>query len=331
MKVSVIGGGSWGSTLANLLSDNGHKTLIYDRNPLSVENINKYHLHPFFANTYLNEDVLATSSLDEALAYADYYLIAVPSGAIREIFKTINAKINSKKFFINVAKGIEPETLKTVSEIFVEEVDKKKTMGFVTLSGPSHAEEVILRKLTLLVAASNELDDAIVVQNMFSNSTYIRVYTSTDLKGVEVGGSIKNAIALISGVLTGLGLGENARAALISRGIYEIVKITEAMGGKKDTVFGLSGIGDLIVTASSTNSRNFNAGVKIGQGATLEEALSSSKMVVEGARVITSGHQIAKKYNLDLPIIETAYLVLYRGVSAKDGISNLMNRQLKSE
>lgn len=331
MKIAILGGGSWGSTLANVLSDNGHQCLIYERDEKRANDINRYHLHPFFENTYLNEDIQATANLDDALVYSDYLLIAVPSHAIRRLFKEINNKINNKKFFINVAKGIEPDTLKTVSEIFKEEISEDKSLGFVTLSGPSHAEEVILRKLTLLVAASDNLDEAILVQNLFSNQDYIRVYTSIDLKGVEVGGSIKNAIALISGVLTGLGLGENARAALISRGIYEIVQITIAMGGKKDTVFGLSGIGDLIVTASSTNSRNFNAGFKIGQGMSIEEAVNSSKMVVEGARVIKSGHQIAKAYHLDLPIIETAYLVLYQGFDVKDGIKNLMNRQLKSE
>lgn len=330
MKVAVIGGGSWGSTLANVLSDNGHETLIYDINEMAVNDINSTHKHPFF-DEYLNDDIKATTNLKEALDFADNLLISVPTKVMRMVLGQINDLIETPKTFINVSKGIEPETLLTVSQIAYEVIDNKLIDGFVTLSGPSHAEEVILKKLTLLVAASKNQEKAKLVQSLFSNHEYMRVYTSNDILGVEVGGSVKNAIALISGVSTGLGMGENARAALISRGAIEVVKITEVMGGTRDTVFGLAGIGDLIVTASSLNSRNFQAGLKIGKGEKLDDVIKNSKMVVEGARVIISANEIAQKYNLDLPIITTAYSVLYENKPVKEMVASLLQRELKAE
>jgi glycerol-3-phosphate dehydrogenase (NAD(P)+) len=239
--------------------------------------------------------------------------------------------ITSKKLFINVSKGIEPKTLLTVSGIAEEIFTSSEMKGFVTLSGPSHAEEVIKRKLTLLVAASKNIKDAELVQQIFSNNTYMRVYTSTDILGVEVAGSVKNAIALISGVCAGLGLGENARAALIDRGALEIIRICTALGGEKDTVYGLAGIGDLIVTASSMNSRNYQAGLKIGQGQDVNEVVNNSKMVVEGVRVLESAHEIALKYDLYLPIIETAYKVLFEKLPINEAIETIISAKLKKE
>ena len=201
--------------------------------------------------------------------------------------------------------------------------------GFVTLSGPSHAEEVIKRKLTVLVAASKKIEDAEFVQQLFSNKSYMRIYSSTDIIGVEVAGSVKNAIALVSGLCTGLGLGENARAALINRGALEIIRIVSALGGEKDTVYGLAGIGDLIVTASSMNSRNFQAGLKIGQGEDVDTVVNNSKMVVEGVRVLQSAHEIAKKYNLYLPIIETAYKVIFKKLNVNEAIETILTAKLK--
>lgn len=330
MKIAVIGGGSWGSTLANVLSDNGHETLIYDINEMAVNDINFTHKHPFF-DTYLNDDIKATTNIKEALDFADNLLISVPTKVMRNVLVQINQLINTPKTFINVSKGIEPETLLTVSQIAYEVIDNNLIAGFVTLSGPSHAEEVILRKLTTLVAASKNEERAKFVQNLFSNREYMRVYTSNDILGVEVGGSVKNAIALISGISAGLGMGENARAALISRGAIEIAKITEVMGGSKDTVFGLAGIGDLIVTASSLNSRNFQAGLKIGKGENIDDVVKNSRMVVEGARVIISAKEIAEKYNLELPIIQTAYNVLYENKPVKEMLAYLLQRDLKAE
>lgn len=330
MKVGIIGGGSWGATLANVLSDNGHEALIFDINEEQVNNINVSHQHPFF-DCLLNKNIKATTNIEEAIDFSNVLLVGVPTKVIRTVLNQINAYSKEPKIIINVSKGIEPKTLLTVSQITEEVMVSEKLHSVVTLSGPSHAEEVILRKLTVLVAASKNPDSAKLVQEIFSNNDYMRVYTSDDIIGVEVGGSVKNAIALISGVCTGLGLGENARAALISRGALEVIRIVEVMGGQKETVYGLTGIGDLIVTASSMNSRNFQAGLKIGQGQSIDEVVANSRMVVEGARVIVSAHEIAERYQIDLPIIETSYRVLYENASITDAVQTILSRKLKAE
>ena len=330
MKIGFIGGGSWGSTLANLLSDNGHETLVYDINGDTVNMINNLHTHPFFECT-LNKDVVATSDLKEVVNFSDILVLSVPTKVMRIIMEDVKKITTSPKLFVNVSKGIEPKTLLTVSGMAEEIFTEKEMKGFVTLSGPSHAEEVIKRKLTVLVAASKNIKDAELVQNLFSNKTYMRVYSSTDIIGVEVAGSVKNAIALVSGVCTGLGLGENARAALIDRGALEIIRIVGVLGGEKDTVYGLAGIGDLIVTASSMNSRNFQAGLKIGQGEDVDTVVNNSKMVVEGVRVLQSAHEIAIKYELYLPIIETAYKVIFEKLNVNEAIEIILNAQLKKE
>jgi glycerol-3-phosphate dehydrogenase (NAD(P)+) len=222
MKISIIGGGAWGTTLGQTLIDNGHDVLIYDLNPNAVIKINN-HLHPFF-DTILPNGVKATTSLQEVINFSNYFLLSVPTKAVRSALKSINTLLKHKAVFINVSKGIEPDTLKRVSEIVEEEISPAHLKGFVVLTGPSHAEEMILRKLTLLVSASKCLELAQEIQGIFSNEQYLRVYTSSDLIGCEVGGAVKNAIAVISGACTGLGLGENARAAVIARGIVEIVR-----------------------------------------------------------------------------------------------------------
>ncbi|MDY0295499.1 MAG: NAD(P)-binding domain-containing protein, partial [Acholeplasmataceae bacterium] len=212
MNISIIGGGAWGCTLAQVLVDNKHQVLIYDVKKEAVDKINS-HLHPFFNET-LDEKIKATTSLDDVIRFSTYFLLSVPTKVIRPVLKQINPKLSKPSVFINVSKGIEPETLKRVSEIVEEEIDQDKLKGFVVLTGPSHAEEVILRKLTLLVSSSKDMDLAVEIQHVFANDKYLRIYTSSDLIGSEVGGAVKNAIAVISGACTGLGLGENARAAV---------------------------------------------------------------------------------------------------------------------
>lgn len=332
MNITVIGGGSWGTTLAQVLTDNGHTCLIYDINASFVDAINNTHIHPFFTDVVLPESISATLDLEKAVNFSDYLLLAVPTKVMREVvLRGINKLLTSPKVFINVSKGIEPGTLKRISEIVEEEIDPKYLKGFVVLTGPSHAEEVILRKLTVLVSASKNHELAKEVQLLFSNDKYLRVYTSNDLIGCELGGAIKNAIAVVSGISTGIGLGENARAALISRGVLEIVAIVGALGGKKETAFGLTGIGDLIVTASSENSRNFRAGKKIGLGENVLDVVNNSTQTVEGVRTIVAANQIAEQYNLTLPIIQTAYQVLFNGLEAKEAVYKLLSRALKME
>ena len=330
MNISVIGGGAWGTTLAQLLADNGNNVLIRDINPEFVEKINKAHMHPFF-DVEIPHNIKATLDLKEACDMSNVLVLCVPTKAMRTVLKDINTVITNKKLFINVSKGIEPNTSFRVSQIVDEEIAKDKIEDYVVLSGPSHAEEVILRKVTSLVAASTNPDAAIKVQNIFSNDKYLRVYSSDDVIGVETGGAMKNAIAIVSGIASGMGLGENARASLISRGVKEIVQIVKALGGKEDTAYGLSGVGDLIVTASSMNSRNFQCGLKIGQGMSASEAQGSSVQTVEGIRAIEAGYEIGQKYHLDLPIINTAYLVVNGKLDAKVALQMLLSRSLKAE
>ena len=329
MNISIIGGGAWGTTLAQLLADNGNNVLIRDINNDFINKINNEHKHPFF-DLEIPKAIIATNDLKKACDFSDILVLCVPTKVMRMVLREINQTISSKKLFVNVSKGIEPETSYRVSQIVEEEI-KNNLRGYVVLSGPSHAEEVILRKLTALTAASTNLDLAIEVQNIFSNDKYLRVYSSDDVIGVETGGAMKNAIAIVSGVASGMGLGENARAFLISRGIKEIVAIVQALGGNLETAYGLSGVGDLIVTASSMNSRNFQCGLKIGQGMSVEEAVGSSAQTVEGVRAIEAGYEIGKKYKLDLPIIDVAYEVVHGKVGAKEALQNLLSRDLKTE
>ncbi|MFH1693539.1 MAG: NAD(P)H-dependent glycerol-3-phosphate dehydrogenase [Bacillota bacterium] len=329
MKIGIIGGGAWGATLGQTLIDNGHEVLIYDINPNAVEKIN-HHQHPFF-DTVLPETERATSNLKEVIDFTNYFLLSVPTKAVRLVLKEINLRLNKKCVFINVAKGIEPDTLKRVSEIVEEEISESNLLGFVVLTGPSHAEEVILRKLTLLVSSSKNLELAQEVQRIFSNDQYLRVYSSSDLIGCEFGGAVKNAIAVISGACTGLGLGENARAAVITRGIIEIVRVVEVMGGKRETAFGLTGIGDLIVTASSENSRNFTAGKKIGQGIPIEQIYAEQKQTIEGIRTIEAMHHLSQVYHIDLPLINVAYEILQNKLEVGEALKKMLSRDLKSE
>lgn len=330
MNISIIGGGSWGTTLAQALADNGHNVLIRDINENFVNKINDEHLHPFF-NSTIPASIKATLDLSLAVNHSSYIVLCVPTKFMRGVLNEINSLIKDAKLFINVSKGIEPETSFRVSQIVEDEISKEKLKGYVCLSGPSHAEELIYRKLTSLVAASNNNEFAEEVQKLFSNNKYLRVYTTDDVIGVETGGSIKNAIAIVSGILTGMGLGENARAFLISRGMKEMVMIVQVLGGSMETVYGLSGLGDLIVTASSMNSRNFNCGLKIGQGFSIESAVGSINQSVEGIRAIIAAHEIGIKHNLDLPIIDTAYEVVTNKISVNEALSSILSRRLKDE
>ncbi|NLK12510.1 MAG: NAD(P)-dependent glycerol-3-phosphate dehydrogenase [Candidatus Phytoplasma sp.] len=328
MKVSIIGGGSWGSTLGQVLTDNGHEILIYDINLDHVDKINRG-IHPFFDMKL--EKSKATNNLKEALDFSNVIMLSVPTKVMRNVLKEMNQLLTEPKSFINVSKGIEPETFKRVSEIVAEEIKSEYIKDYAVLTGPSHAEEVILRKLTLLTAASENKDFAVTVQTLFSNDLYMRVYTSCDLIGCEVAGAVKNAIAVISGVLSGYGLGENARAALITRGILEVIRVVKFMGGQTETAFGLTGIGDLIVTASSEHSRNFTAGKKIGQGLDPKEAVLSSLQTVEGIRTIEALYQLSQKHQVELPIIQMAYGVLFEHKPIQEAVIQLLTRDLKEE
>jgi glycerol-3-phosphate dehydrogenase (NAD(P)+) len=330
MNISVIGGGSWGLALSTVLSDNKHNVLVYDHNPKIVKKINNLHIC-MQLDEEIPEDITATNKIEEALIHSDVLLFVVPTKVIRSALEQLIPLLKQPKLFINAAKGIEPETFLRVSEIFYEMVPSAYLKGFVTLSGPSHAEEVIKKMTTLVTSASDKEEDALFVQQLFHNTDYFRVYSSTDQMGVELGGALKNIFALASGLIAGKGLGDNARAALITRGLVEMQALYKSYGADTTSLFGLSGIGDLIVTCTSIHSRNYQAGYKIGHGKDLEETLASMTMVVEGIRTCQAAYNYAQRNDLELPIIEQIYNVLFHKLDPEIAYRNLLERQRKKE
>lgn len=330
MNISVIGGGSWGLALSKVLSDNNHNVLVYDVNEKIVNKINELHLCVQL-DEYIPEDIKATTTISEAINFSDIILFVVPTKVLRFAINDVLKHLKSEKLFINAAKGIEPETFLRVSEIFSEMIPKEYLKGFVSLSGPSHAEEVI-KGLTTVVAASSENEaHALQVQKLFHNEEYFRVYSSTDLKGAELGGALKNIFALASGLIAGKGLGDNSRAALITRGLVEMEKFYQAYGADSRSLMGLTGIGDLVVTCTSVHSRNYQAGYKIGHGKDLEETLSSMTMVVEGIRTCKAAYEYAKQHDLELPIINAIYNVLFNKMDPNLALKSLLSRKVKAE
>lgn len=331
-KISIIGAGSWGTAQSRILSDNGHDVLLFDVDEKTVVEINTFHTNVSkLGDVKIPKNVSATISIADAINFADIVVLVVPTAVMRSCLKDIAKVITSPKLFVNASKGIEPNTFKRVSEIVYEEIDKKFISGFVALTGPSHAEEVILKMPTFICAASDSFEQAQIVQKVYSNNSYFRVYTLLDLVGAELGGSLKNIVAIASGMLAGLGYGDNIRAALITRGLTEMVKISTSLGAKAETMYGLSGLGDLIVTTMSEHSRNFQAGKKIAQGKDLKQSLKEMTMVVEGARSTMAAYQLIKSKNIDAPIIEAVYDILYNFKDPKIAMNDLMNRKLKSE
>lgn len=331
-KVTVIGAGSWGSALARILGDNNNDVLLYDKNIDVVNEINHFHTNKSkLPNGCLPLTVNATSNLEEAINFSNTIVISIPTKVLRSTLELINEYLDTPKLFVNTSKGLEPKTHLRVSEVVKEVIDDKYIKGFVALTGPSHAEEVILQLLTAVCSVSTNPDDAKFVQELFNLNTYFRVYTGHDLVGSELCSAIKNVYAIASGMLVGLGFGDNAKAGLISRALVELRRIVVALGGKEETVFGLTGVGDLIVTTTSHHSRNFQAGVKLSQGKNLEETIASMSMVVEGARTAEAVYDLARKLNLETPIIDAVYRVIYEKENVKQVIKELMNRSLKDE
>ncbi len=330
MKISVIGGGSWGMALANVLSDNQHDILVYDINADVVNTINDKHLC-LQLNAPIAKSITATSKMQKAIDHADVLLFVVPTKVLRNALNEAVPHINSPKTFINAAKGIEPSTFKRISEIIEAMVPQPYLKDVITISGPSHAEEVIKRMATAITAASENEEAACLAQNLFHNPLYFRVYSSTDLKGVELGGSLKNIFALAAGIIRGQGLGDNALAAFMSRALVEMAKIYHHFGADTETLYGLSGIGDLIVTCTSPHSRNFQAGYKIGKGKNLNETLDSMTMVVEGIRTTEAAYGLAHENAIDTPIITAIYDVVFNRIAPKDVVARLLSRDIKAE
>lgn len=330
-SVTVVGAGSWGTALAQVLCDNGNQVKLYDLNQEIVNDINANHQNSrFFKELTLPQNLTATTNLSEALKETDMILLSVPTKVIREVLKDINQALHHPVVIINASKGIEPGTHKRVSEIVSEEICSENLVAFVALSGPSHAEEVIERAVTTVTCAATVPDIANEIQTLFNNQ-YFRVYRVDDLIGVEVGGSIKNVIALAAGIIAGLGYGDNAKAALITRGLVEIKRLGIAIGANEETFGGLSGLGDLIVTCTSVHSRNWQAGYKIGSGSNLQEAIDSMTMVVEGVRTCQATYELAHALEIDMPIVETVYKVIFDRLDPTVAISKLMTRDMKPE
>ncbi|WP_058485537.1 NAD(P)H-dependent glycerol-3-phosphate dehydrogenase [Defluviitalea phaphyphila] len=327
-RVVVMGAGSWGTALAILLNKNGNKVTLWCFSEEEKKVIEKTRENlSFLPGVLIPNDIEITSDFVEALFNKDIVVIAIPSKFVRDNMENFAPYINSKQIIVNASKGLENDTLLTMSQVISEVVPHCLVS---TLSGPSHAEEVAKDIPTACVISSKSKKVAEIVQDTFMTPKF-RVYTNPDLIGVELGGALKNVIALAAGIVDGLGFGDNTKAALMTRGMVEITRLGVAMGADFQTFNGLSGIGDLIVTCTSMHSRNRRAGILIGQGKSLEEALKEVKMVVEGVNSATAAYKLSKKYNVEMPIIQEIYKVLFEGKSPKEAVVDLMMRDKKIE
>ncbi|MGN7476488.1 NAD(P)H-dependent glycerol-3-phosphate dehydrogenase [Solibacillus silvestris] len=330
-NVVVLGAGSWGTALAIVLAENGHNTLIWSHREDQANEINVQHMNKkYLPNTVLPENLKATSNLEIAAKHGTIIVMAVPTKGIREVCGNISEHLAEKAIFVHVSKGIEPDTLMRISELMKESLKETAVSDIVVLSGPSHAEEVVLQHPTTVTAACSNLKAAEKVQDLFMNH-YFRVYTNEDVTGVEIGGALKNVIALAAGMTDGLNYGDNAKAALITRGLAEISRLGIKMGGNPFTFAGLTGMGDLIVTCTSVHSRNWRAGNMLGKGMKLEQVLEEMGMVVEGVRTTKAAYQLSQKYDVSMPITSALYDVLFKDMEPKILVESLMLRTKKSE
>ncbi len=326
--ISMIGAGSWGIALAVLLYKNGHRVTVWSAIEAEIRMLQKEHEYKDkLPGVKLPEDMEFTTDLEQAVKGADVLVLAVPSPYTRSTSHNMASYVEEGQLIVNVAKGIEEKTLMTLSQIIEEEIPQAKV---AVLSGPSHAEEVGRGIPTTIVVGAKEKAVAEYLQNIFMNEVF-RVYISPDVLGIELGAALKNVVALAAGIADGLGYGDNTKAALITRGITEIARLGVAMGGSFETFCGLTGIGDLIVTCASMHSRNRRAGILIGQGYTMKQAMDEVKMVVEGVYSAKAAMGLAKKYDVQLPIIEQVNAVLFEGQLADEAVKNLMLRDKKIE
>lgn len=327
-RVGIIGAGSWGTALAVVLTDNGHDVTLWSVLEDEIAMLKEHHEQKDkLPGVKLSETIEFTTDLEKAVFGMDLVVLAVPSPFTRSTAKNMAPIVRQNQIIVSVAKGIEENTLMTLTDIIEEEIP---AADVAVLCGPSHAEEVGQRLPTTLVAGARTKKTAEYVQSVFMNDVF-RVYTSPDMLGMELGGALKNVIALAAGMTDGLGLGDNTKAALITRGITEIGRLALAMGAKLETISGLTGIGDLIVTCASRHSRNRKAGMLIGQGKTMQQAMDEVKMVVEGVYSAKAAIALGKKYEVDLPIIEQVNAVLFEDRPAKEAVTELMMRDKKPE
>lgn len=327
-KVGVIGAGSWGTALAKVLHTNGNHVTVWSIAEAEIAMLKEHHEHlEKLPGVKLSEDMLFTTDMKEAIEEKEYLILAVPSVFTRSTAKMMAPYVTEGQVIVCVAKGIEEATLMTITDVVEEEIPAAEV---AVMCGPSHAEEVGRELPTTVVAGAHKQAVAEGIQDIFMNEVF-RVYTSPDVLGMELGGSLKNVIALAAGMIDGLGYGDNTKAALITRGISEMSRLALKMGANAETLNGLTGIGDLIVTCQSKHSRNRKAGMLIGQGYTMQQAMDEVKMVVEGVYSAKAAIALAKKYEVDMPIIEEVNKVLFDNKPARDGVNELMLRDKKSE
>jgi glycerol-3-phosphate dehydrogenase (NAD(P)+) len=331
LKVAVVGGGSWGTALANVLAKNGHDTVLWVHDMELVDEINQRHINPLFLpGIPLSPDLACTSSLSEALTGRSLILLVTPVQVMRGVLDRAMGLIDADAVVVNASKGIELDTLKTVSGICAEFFGDGFLERYVALSGPTFAREVAQELPSLIVAASRNESRARQVQAAFSNPSF-RAYTNSDVIGVELGGAVKNVIAIAAGICDGLGFGHNARAALITRGLAEMNRLGLAMGAQAATFAGLAGMGDLVLTCTGDLSRNRTVGFKLGEGMRLKDILAEMRMVAEGVKTAESVFQLSRNLGVEMPIVEKAYRILHEDKPAREAVMELMARALKAE
>ena len=330
-KVAVLGPGSWGTALSQVLNDNGHEVRIWGNLEDQIDEINEKHTNSrYFKDIVLDEKIKGYKDLAEALEGVDAVLFVVPTKVTRLVAKQVAAVLDHKVVVMHASKGLEPDTHERLSTILEEEIPAELRSEIVVVSGPSHAEETIVRDITLISAASKDMETAKYDQNLFSNR-YFRLYTNNDVIGVETAGALKNIIAVGAGALHGLGYGDNAKAAIIARGLTEITRLGVAMGANPLTYSGLSGVGDLIVTGTSVHSRNWRAGDQLGRGEKLEDVVRNMGMVIEGISTTKAAYELAQELGVYMPITNAIYSVIYQGASIDEAIKGIMSGEFRHE
>lgn len=333
-QIAVLGAGSWGSVLANVLAENGHQVQLWSRNPDQVAELNEHHTNQKYLADFTYQPALhATTDMAAAVTGAQVVLVVIPTKGLRQVshqLAQVLAASGDQPVIAHATKGLEQATYKRPSEILAEEIPAANRQAIVVLSGPSHAESVAIHDMTAVTVASEDLASAELLQSLFSNQ-YFRVYTNDDVIGAEFGAALKNIISIGAGALQGLGYHDNARAALITRGLAEIRRLGVAFGANPLTFIGLSGVGDLVVTATSKNSRNWRAGYQLGQGKPLKDVIEQMGMVIEGVYTTKAAFELAQKRHVKMPITEAIYRVLYEDENVETAIKNLMSREVTSE
>ncbi|MGV3488072.1 MAG: NAD(P)H-dependent glycerol-3-phosphate dehydrogenase [Tuberibacillus sp.] len=329
--VAVLGAGSWGTALAMVLADNGHTVKLWGRRQEQMDEINEEHRNErYLPGVELPETIIGTTDIKETLTDVDIIILVTPTKSMREVLGQLREQLTQPVTIVHASKGIEPGTSKRISEIIEEELPQHLRRAICVLSGPSHAEEVCQRQPTTVAVSSVDLNSAKLIQDLFINQNF-RVYTNDDVVGVELGGALKNIIALGAGISDGLGYGDNAKAALITRGLAEITRLGVHLGAHPLTFTGLAGMGDLVATCTSVHSRNWRAGNLLGKGLPLEDTLEQIGMVVEGVRTTKAAYYLAGEQKVSMPITEALYEVLFAGKDPKQAVDELMGRNKRSE